>query len=472
MWSEADLGDKRRKHALVAVTAGLISKPRGRISQAFAASKAREQAYGFVENPRVEPEALSRALSKGCRHAVARTRVANVILDGTSLKLADPHGMKDFGQVGAHTKGARGLKVITGYCVDDTGTPIGIAGQRYWARAKRERRGPKSMDNKRRKTCDKETQRWLDVIDAADKGLAASNLRFIVDREGDSQAILQTLLATGKAFVVRSSHNRRLVSTTTRKRHYVRNVMPRARSFGTYTVDIPAGEGRQARRATLVVRAKPIRVLLRDRWKKTATEISLSAVYAREKGTTPTNEKPLDWLLLTNQPVSRRDEVLDVISAYRLRWRIEDFHKAWKSGHCNVEDMQLHSMRAATIFAIMHAGIAARVERLKHLARTTPETPASSEISKDEHRALQAMVEVEFNRAPAPGGRRQKVYRVSDYDQLMLGEAVDWIARLGGYTGKSSGGPPGTATLGRGLELLTYSARLLSSLGKTQRRDQ
>ncbi len=35
-----------------------------------------------------------------------------------------------------------------------------------------------------------------------------------------------------------------------------------------------------------------------------------------------------------------------------------------------------------------------------------------------------------------------------------IAQAVRWIADLGGYTGKSSGGPPGSTTIGRGLERL------------------
>jgi hypothetical protein len=50
-----------------------------------------------------------------------------------------------------------------------------------------------------------------------------------------------------------------------------------------------------------------------------------------------------------------------------------------------------------------------------------------------------------------------------------LGEAVLWLAQLGGYTGKSSAGPPGATVLKRGLDKLAPVAEALcfqEELGK------
>ena len=38
----------------------------------------------------------------------------------------------------------------------------------------------------------------------------------------------------------------------------------------------------------------------------------------------------LKWLLLTSEPVESLAQALRVIDIYTHRWRIEDFHKAWK----------------------------------------------------------------------------------------------------------------------------------------------
>ena len=41
-----------------------------------------------------------------------------------------------------------------------------------------------------------------------------------------------------------------------------------------------------------------------------------------------------------------------------------------------------------------------------------------------------------------------------------------WIAQIGGYTGKSSGGPPGSITLARGLNDVRATVRALEALGQ------
>ena len=46
----------------------------------------------------------------------------------------------------------------------------------------------------------------------------------------------------------------------------------------------------------------------------------------------PKGETPLKWLLLTSEPVESPAQALRVIDIYTHRWRIEEFHKAWKTG--------------------------------------------------------------------------------------------------------------------------------------------
>lgn len=469
-FGHTELGDRRRTRTLVTLAAGLARGPAGQITRVFRSGALRERAYRFVENGAVRASALVVALARAVAARIHALPMAYAVVDGSSLNLADPSGRKDFGQVGPHQKGARGLKVISAYAVSLTGVPLGVLWQTYWARLKRTRRAQKSTDNRCRKVEAKETQRWLDVIQGAASQAAPGKLWFLVDREGDSRVVLQTLAALGSRFTVRSSWNRLLVAGEHGRRRYLRPVMAKAPVIATYAVEVPAGSTRRARTARMRVRATRVRLLLRDRWAKTSAALDVNVAWAVEVGTTPHGEKPLDWMLLTNAPVGTAEEALAVVRSYQARWRIEDFHKTWKSGHCNVEDTQLHSMHAATIFAVMHAAVAARAERLKHLARTTPDQPAAVELTPMEREAVAVLAYDMINEPLAPGGRRQSKLVPPDPETMTIGDAVAWIARLGGYTGKSSGGPPGATVIGRGLEDVLVAARVLAaSRGRAER---
>lgn len=462
-FGHTELGDARRRSALVDLVAGLVRNPAGRITQVFQTSAARERAYRFVENAAVQASALTRALATAVGAFVNRARMSYVVVDGSSLSLADPRGRKDFGQVGSHQKKARGLKVITAYAVSMAGVPLGVLWQEFWARRKRTRRKLKSTDNRMREVREKETQRWLDVIRHASNHVVAAKVWFLVDREGDSRTMLQTLASLGSRFTVRSSWNRLLVGGRSGRRRYLRGVMAKTPVVAEYAVAVPAAHKRKARTATMVVRTKRVELLLKDRWHGTASVLALNVVWAVEVGTTPQGEKPLDWMLLTNAPNDTPEAALAVVRSYQMRWRIEDFHRTWKSGRCNVEQTQLHSMHAAIIFAVMHAAVAARAEHLKHQARATPDQPATIELSRFERKAIAILAFDALNQPVARGGRRQSKEVAPDENEMTLGEAVLWIARFGGYTGKSSGGPAGSITIGRGLDYIAGAATVLEA---------
>ena len=98
--------------------------------------------------------------------------------------------------------------------------------------------------------------------------------------------------------------------------------------------------------------------------------------------------------------------------------------------------------------------MAARVERLKYLTRSSPDLSALQEFTEPE---LQALILLKRNRTKA-----NEVLPASP----TISDATRWIAELGGYTGKSSGGPPGTITIAQGPEKLASAAELVAALSK------
>jgi hypothetical protein len=182
--------------------------------------------------------------------------------------------------------------------------------------------------------------------------------------------------------------------------------------------------------------------------------IQLTMVEAREVRTTPHGESPLHWQLWTNRRVESFEEAKEVVQSYVYRWRIEELHKTWKSGACDVEGSQLRSVGAVVKWATIMAAVAARIERLKNRSRKEPRIPASAELSEHEIRAL-----IFFKRQ-----YKKSTETITD-EMPTLAQAVFWLAEIGGYTGpKSSGGPPGSITIRRGLEHIRPGAAIFEAL--------
>ena len=222
-----------------------------------------------------------------------------------------------------------------------------------------------------------------------------------------------------------------------------------------YSLEVRGAWRRKARRANMVVRACKVTLDIRDKRTGERSRLEVNVVQAIEHGTTPVGEKPIQWTLLTNRPVEIIKDITDVIAGYSMRWRIEELHRTWKSGACSVEENQLRSTGAAMKWATILMGVAARIERIKQLSREQPDLPAKDEFSPAEIKAAALLY---FGKAAKTKLKAATAPTIAD--------VTLWIAYLGGYTGKtSSGGPPGSITLSRGLETVRAAAQALEALG-------
>ena len=411
--------------------------PSGRLSNVFATDAELQGAYDFVEGS-VPPDAIVRAFARASLRAVAGDEFVYVPVDGTSLTLTDRRKTKDFGSIGMRALPTRGLKVIDAIAVDQRGTPVGLLDLVGWAR------GPKSPLSRfvRRRQKQTETHRWVDTIERitslAEDASIRTRLWFVLDREGDAGDTLAALQRSGASFTVRANRDRRVHAHGDRRR-LLRAELRRKPVRGTHWLAVPAGAHRSARIAALDVRFAEVVLDMPDGSANKRRPMRVNAVWVSERRA-PRNEPKIDWLLFTDRPVATFHDAIAIVESYSHRWRIEDFHRSWKRGHCNVEDTQLRAKDHVLRWATMLAAVAMRVERLKHLARTEPSSPATIELSPVEILALRAKAnQIKKRTETIP-------------ETLTIAEAVHWIARMGGYTGKSSGGPPGAITLGRGLE--------------------
>jgi hypothetical protein len=453
-WAEeefghAELGDVRRTKRLVLLAAEVAGKPAGTVTKACRSSASREGAFRLLESADVHPEDVREAVERAALRRCTGERRVIVPIDGSSLTIADDGNDKGLGGVGAWGKGARGVQVMTGLALTADGAPIGVCGQRMWTRDGRSPHG-------RHGACGKpsENRFWLELLDQTQQGFSehAPNCTpwFQMDRGADCWDVLALSQTQGLLMTVRAAYDRRVddalgllwatvehapVIAKRKVEVPARPPLQRKKRVGGKRVTYLT-KPRRARSATVAIRAATVEI---RRPNKSPT-ITLNAVLVREQ---TRRDDRIEWMLLTTHPIRTRRDVLAIVRAYTLRWRIEEFHRAWKRGLCRVEDTQLRSRNAIFKWATILAAVATRAMRLTQLSRSTPDAPASSEFSRTEIQALIAL-------------RQPKA--TYDLATLTLATAVRWVADLGGYTGPWNG-PPGATVIGRGLHDLLIAAR-------------
>jgi hypothetical protein len=430
-----------------------------RVTDFTETSAQRQQAYGFIENEAVEPSALTASAAHASLGRLEEGMSWCIVpVDGSSLKLADEFGKKGFGRVGGQSS-TRGLIVQTAMALSQRGVPLGLLAQRYWARSLE--KAPQGAKGRRRSIEERETRHWLNVVRDAEAAAIDTGchgrLWFQLDRGYDCSAMLEHIATSANRFTIRGEHNRALWAESdglSTAHQTVQQALDAAPVLTALTLHVSKGPHRSERQAQLRVQVAQVEVRVSDQsrqktirgpngkrrnvavqWPRT-----LTALRVVEVDSTPVDEAPLTWTLWVNAPVTTAAEAGQVVRAYALRWRVEEFHKMWKSGAMNVEQTQARSGDNVERIARLSALVACRILRLTHLARDIPDADASGEFSRPELAVLTHM----DPRSPKQSPRPQKLGTIA--------WAVAVIAEMGGYTGRSSGGPPGPLVLARGFQ--------------------
>jgi hypothetical protein len=334
--------------------------------------------------------------------------------------------------------------------VDAAGVTVGVLDQQYWARDQPPKRR-RARDNKcfGQRYLERETRFWLQGLERVDARLSRQAPDIVrwyqLDRGADCWPVVKMAVERRFLLTVRANHNRRVLLPDGRA-SLLNETLKRAPIKGRFELDIAQRPDRAARKATIVVRA--CSVVIHARVTKHRREaIRLNAVLAEEQRGC---KDRLRWLLLTTASIETLSDARAVIDGYAMRWRIEDFHRAWKSGVCNVENNQLRSQLTILKWATLLATVAARANRLAQLAKTSPELPASSEFTEYE-------IEAAFLYLKRKRDREKP---------LAIRDVIDLIADIGGFAGKYSGRTPGPTVLGRGLQTVHALATGLKNLAE------
>ena len=179
---------------------------------------------------------------------------------------------------------------------------------------------------------EKESVRWLNSYRVAQelaRELPNTKIVSIADREGDIYEIFVEAIEEKKdesaEFIIRSNQNRRLTIKENEKEFKkIKKKLDESPVISIIEFDLPATNGRKARRVTQEIRSASVPLRPPQRNEKKLPSVVINAVLAREINA-PFGVEQIEWILLTSLPIDTAQNTLNVITWYLCRWQIEIF---------------------------------------------------------------------------------------------------------------------------------------------------
>lgn len=359
-FGECELGDTRRTQRLVKMAASLASKIGQSVAKCMDEEAEVEGAYRLLRNPNVSSQAIAEG---GYAATAQRARELERLLaveDTTSLNFS--HGVgEELGYIGPPKQKKRGIQVHSVLLLNgETRETLGLIEQHRW---NRQASRLKDKNQRARQPYEKkESYKWQRSSEAVCERLGETMSRTIsvCDRESDVYEYLHYKVNAGQRFVVRTHYNRKLDEEGGKLYELARELQ----GAGQYQAHIEQKGGRRARTVTLEVAYAPVRLLAPDRKKKGLSPIEATVVICREVSSCA---KPVEWILLTTEPVDSAEDARRIVGYYEARWKIEEFHKAWKSGGTQVEKRRMQTADNLERLAVILAFIAVRLLQLREV---------------------------------------------------------------------------------------------------------
>lgn len=431
LFGASDLGDARRSARLVNV-ASRMAKHMG---SSLAKSCESDQAallgsYRLMRNGAVTPEAIRASGFAGTAKSVQDAKCLLAIEDTTCVSYEHAVATQ-LGLTGGKKAAKRNGFIVHSVLLLDAegGHTLGLIEQQHW------QRDPasygKNHTRKKRAYSDRESYKWEQAsIEVAKRlGPAMPRTLSVCDRESDIYDYLWYKRRNGQRFVVRAQANRRLKNSEAKLFDALRQD---ATALCGYSVDIPQRGGRKARRAKVLLRSATFDFLVPEGSAVPEESLRVNVILAEEVGP-PAGSEPLHWVLLTTEAIDDAEAALQIVRYYELRWRIEDYHKAWKSG-VGVERQRFQSVGNLERMLAITAFLAVRLLQLRERLDAKG-TTCEKILAEDEWKVLWLSTEPDKPLPKTPPPLRWAYYA---------------IAKLGGFSDTKRTGRVGWDTLWHG----------------------
>lgn len=430
------LGDERRAKRAEAIAERLADNPEASLPAAMGNRAAIEALYRHLGSEEVSLGAILEPHVAKTASRAAGMETVYAVADTTDFVFPGQAEREGLGTVNGKDQGF--LAHLTLAVAPDR-TPLGVLGIETWSR--QDLKGKRDLWS-RRNDGERESLRWSRGMKQARDRMekSAGSLVHVADREGDIYELLTELVQEGQRFIIRAAQDR--VVEPLDKEDETR-LFDAAQSTRTaFVLDVPLS-ARKAKRAAPGNRSQPARrersarlsfaartVTLKrplQRSAKLPASVVVNIVHVFELGP-PLGEPPVEWLLLTTEPIETDAEIQAVVAGYRARWVIEEYFKAVKTG-CAFESRQLasaHTLQSLLGYTLI---VAYALLLLRALSRSGRDEPADVLLSE---------VQVKLLRAKAKQLPARPTVR----------EALLAVAGMGGHL--KNNGNPGWRTLSKG----------------------
>lgn len=430
----AKLGDQRRTDRLVWLAEQRSRRPSASLPESCGSGAGVKAAYRFYDSVSIRPQAILDPHRRATVKRMAEQRVVLLPQDTTQVDYTTHTDTLGLGVL--QNKQQRGLLLHTTLAVTPERVPLGVVDQQIWTRDPSQ--FGKRHDRKTRPTSEKESQKWLNSLAVAvelQAELPGVQLVSIADREGDVYDFMRQATSAGPAVLVRAAWDR----AVDHPQGHLWAFLESQPVAGELTITVPRQPGQPTRQTHLSVRFAPIS--LRPPRARLAGErlpsLTLWGVLAREADP-PEGEEPIEWLLLSSLPVTNLAEAAERVEWYSCRWLAEIYHKVLKSG-CRIEARQLETADNLKRYLAVDGVVAWQLLYLTMLGRQLPDLPCTAVLEAHEWQALYCFTQHLATPPATPP---------------TLHQALRWIAKLGGFLGRTADGEPGVTTVWRGLQRL------------------
>lgn len=447
--SKSILGDKRLEKSYKALISAMVIRHTV-VMKHLSTTRAEELSMGrFIKNPKVTPKTIV-AHDCSVNPQLLKDKNVLVVSDTSTISFKDYANREELGHVGPATNKS-GFGVHAAILMDaDEGALYGLGGICFHktpiAHTEQDRAAKKAQkkQNARRVFEDKERYKWFDApSQAIDNCPSAASYTLVGDRESDIYDLIARTVNNGWHFLYRCKNNRTLSEDEACDKLY--DAIDSWTIAHTFKLSLSATKKRTAHVAIMDLKfgrtqiAKPY--INPD--KTLPTSIPLNVVEVKERSTTVIGkEKPIHWILLSSHPIESVEQALQLIKWYRWRWSIEQLFRTLKTKGLNIEQSKVETYHGLINLTTLALLAAIQIMQLVQARDGSTSQQLVDIFFEPERKCLEGL-----NKKLQ--GKTIKSKNPHPPESLAFGAWV--IARLGGWKGYKSEGPPGPITFTNGL---------------------